>query len=918
LQALECEKQNMISQTLSHYRILERIGQGGMGEVYRAEDTNLSRQVAIKVLPDEFAHDAERLARFQREAQVLASLSHPNITTLYGLEESDGKRFIVMELVEGHTLAQRLLKGPMPVEEALEVCRQIAEGLEYAHEHGIIHRDLKPANIKLRPDGAVKILDFGLARALLPDAAAADVSHSPTITAAATRAGVILGTAAYMSPEQARGKTLDQRTDIWALGCVLYEMLTGRQAFQGDTISDTLAAVLRAEPAWGALPPGAGARVQDLLRRCLAKDPKQRLHAVADARLEIQAITSEPAGPAVASRADLARRPMAWRPLIAAGVVGSVLAALIIAGLLLLGVWPRESRDRAQALRLSVIHTEGSEVGVPAISPDGRRIAYRARRADGMPMLWVRDLESFEARPLPGTDDGFSPFWSPDSRHLGFFAGGFLKRVPADGGPVQVVVPVSWQGPVSGTWAPDDTIVFSQQDMQLFRVSAASHASTAKAAPATTRQGKDWSHYWPSFLPDGRRFLFTAKLWTSSGEASVQGICIGSLDSPDKIQRLLPDLSSAFYTPPGYIVFARDGTLCAVSFDLKSERLTGEPKHLGAAVAIDGLFYLIGASASGNGTLAVRPPPACGLSYFPEGGCASELRLVDRTGKVMNTTAGGRYGACAAAPDGRRVAVQEIDPRAGTSDVWLADMQTGARTPLTMTRGYAGAPVWSPDGTRLAYAYQPPGQVDDVYVKDLRNGQVTAVIESPAEFEHPVAWSHDGKCLLVWVGGYTHFKGLGVWSFASRTLKPFVNSDPEERGAVFSPDDRHVAFSSIESGRREVYVTTFPERRQTWPLTTEGGRVLSWSNDGREILVATLSGHIAAYPVSTEGGFTSGQPTILIRDLGSAARLSSASPDHSRILIHVSPDATKDKGEIRLLFNWAEALKQLPLGPASH
>ena len=270
----------------------------------------------------------------------------------------------------------------------------------------------------------------------------------------------------------------------------------------------------------------------------------------------------------------------------------------------------------------------------------------------------------------------------------------------------------------------------------------------------------------------------------------------------------------------------------------------------------------------------------------------------------------------AISPDGRRVAVQVIDPRAGTSDLWFVDVQTGSRSPLTMARGYAGGPVWSPDGTRLAYGYQPPGQLDDVYVKDLRNGQVTAVIESPAEVGHPVAWSHDGAHLLVLVGGYTHFKGLCVWSFASRTLTPFIDSQSEERGAVFSPDDRYVAFSSMESGRKEVYVTTFPERRQTWPLTMEGGRVLSWRNDGREILVATLSGHIAAYPVNTEGGFTSGQPTILIRDLGSAARYNSASPDHSRIVIRVSPDATKDKGEIRLLFNWAEALKPLRPGAA--
>jgi Tol biopolymer transport system component len=892
---------------LGVYNITAAIGEGGMGQVYRASDSRLKRQVAIKVLPASVAVDADRLARFQREAEVLASLNHPNIAAIYGLEESAGMTALVMELVEGDDLSQRIARGAMPPDEALPIAKQIAEALEAAHEQGIIHRDLKPANIKVRGDGTVKVLDFGLARAMDPSAASgANVANSPTLTAHATALGMIMGTAAYMAPEQAKGKTVDRRADIWAFGVVLYEMLTGRAAFVGDTVTDIIAAVVTREPDWTGLPAATPASIRRLLARCLDRDPKRRVRDIGDVRFEIDEAIARgssdvrPAesgsGPALLARRSRAGR-LAW------AVLGGALGASLTAGLAWSGVWPRTRPSESHPLRVSIVHTEGSEVAAPAISPDGRRVAYRARRGDGMPLLWVRDLASGESQPLAGTEDATMPFWSPDSRDLGFFTGGALKRVSAAGGPVRLVTDNvgPWTG-YGGAWAADGTIAVSRQ-AGLFRVSADGGAMTA----LTKLPSGDWAHFWPSFLPDGRRFLFTAKLFTRTAEASEQGIYLGSLDSP-KIERLLPDLSSAVYASPGYLVFAREGTLAAAPFDLAAGRVTGPPIAIGGAVATDAQFYFAGISASADGTLAVRPPPAV---VFPDSNALNvELRLVDRsgTGSRVATARLFSYVMALSPTDSRTLATSIQDLRTGTQDLSLVDLSKDRTEPMTTTRGFSGLPVWSADGKRLAYAYQPPGQIDDVYIKDLGTGAIQPVIETPKRGEHPVAWSHDGRSLLVFT--YDDDKAsLSSWSFASRTLTPFVGPGAVE-SAAFSPRDDYVAFASRESGRPEVYVTTFPDHRQKWPLTTEGGQVLSWSNDGREILVATLSGHIVGYPVSTDGGFSRGQPTTLVRDVGSAAAYSTATRDHSRIVIRVSPDAAKDKGEIRLLFGWQDALRQ--------
>ncbi|MEO5568298.1 MAG: protein kinase, partial [Gemmatimonadaceae bacterium] len=852
---------------LGVYDITAAIGEGGMGQVYRATDAKLKRQVAIKVLPPSLAVEADRLARFQREAEVLASLNHPNIAAIYGLEESGGVTALVMELVEGEDLSQRIARGAMPLDEVLPIATQIAQALEAAHEQGIIHRDLKPANIKVRGDGAVKVLDFGLAKAMDPARASGiNVANSPTLTAHATALGMIMGTAAYMAPEQAKGKAVDKRADIWAFGVVLYEMLAGRAAFAGDTVTDIIAAVVTREPDWTALPAATPASIRRLLARCLEKDPKRRLRDIGEVRFEIDETiarqsgdarsgesVSAPARIAGATRAGTLAWPVLW----------AALGASLAAGLAWSGVWSRPRPSESPPLRLSIVHTEGGEVAAPAISPDGRRVAYRARRGDGMPLLCVRDLVSGESQSLPGTEDATMPFWSPDSRDLGFYAGAALKRVSAAGGPVRLVADniSPWTG-YGASWAVDGTIAVGRQ-AGLFRVPADGGAM----APLTKLPSGDWAHFWPSFLPDGRRFLFTAKLWTRTAEASEQGVYLGSLDS-SKIERLLPDLSSAVYASPGYLVFAREGMLAAAPFDLAAGRVTGAPIAIGGAVATDGPFYFAGISASADGTLAVRPPPAV---VIPDSNTLNaELRLVDRRGTGSRVATPRLFSSfMALSPIGSPLAAAILDQRAGTQDLALMDLSKDRSEPLTPTRGFTGNPVWSADGKRLAYAYQPPGQIDDVYVKDIGTGVIQPVIETPTNGEHPVAWSHDGRSLLVFT--YDDDKAyLSAWSFPSRTLSRVVGPGACE-GAAFSPRDDYVAFTSQESGRCEVYVTTFPDHRRTWPLSTDGGWVLSWSYDGREILVATLSGHIVGYPVSTDGGFSLGQPTTLVRDVGSAA-----------------------------------------------
>jgi Tol biopolymer transport system component len=522
-------------------------------------------------------------------------------------------------------------------------------------------------------------------------------------------------------------------------------------------------------------------------------------------------------------------------------------------------------------------------------------------------MVWVRDLDLSTPRALAGTGDGKGVFWSPDSKHLGFIVGTILKVVSADGGPVREVVRNTRFG---ASWGANDVIVYADGGGQINRVDA----SGGQAVAVTTLQGPDWEHVSPSMLPDGRHFLFTAKHWAGLAEAGSQGIFLGSIEGPPDARQLLPELSSAVYAPPGYVVFARDGELMAAPFDLDAGEITGDPVALGETVAVDATRYIAGVSAAGDGTLAIRPPPAHALSAAAGAGAfEAELTLLNRDGSLAS-----RFGGLqlftymmAVAPDARSVVAQIQDPRTSASELWRFDVASGARTPMTSMRtsgGWAGSPVWSHDGTRLAYACQPPGILDDVCVRDMRTGVVTTVVESQTTWEHPRDWSFDDRYMLVAYDSYTASSQneLRVWSARTQVLSPYILSSQD---GVFSPDARFVAFTSTESGHDEVSVTTFPERQQTWPLTTDGGSVLSWSADGQEILVATFAGHIVAYPVSTSGGtFSAGPPHVLIRNVGLDARYARATGDHSRILTRTPKDADKDRGEIRLLFGWAGGL----------
>ncbi len=601
----------MIGQSISHYRILEKLGEGGMGEVYLAQDTTLKRDVAIKVLPERFTQDAERLARFEREAQLLASLNHPNIAAIHSFEHSDGVHFLAMELVEGETLAQRVAKGPLPVEEALEVCRQIAEGLEAAHESGVIHRDLKPANVNITPEGKVKILDFGLAKALEGEIPAADISHSPTRTGEMTSAGVILGTAAYMSPEQARGKPVDKRTDIWAFGCVLFEALTGRQEFGGETISDCIAKVLQKEPDWEALPEKTPWRIRDLLRRCLQKDPHDRLHHIADARIEIRQAQTEPVDPTLAQVTPVVASS-SWRWAILGGVI-----ALIgcIAGFLLWNLADDSPLPQATVAQFPVALPEGATLRARllALSLDGTQLVYAAHRG-GTPQLYLRALDELESKPIPHTEGGQQPFFSPDGKWVGFFSRDeqALKKVSLLGGTPQTLCEVKISR--GGSWGQDGTIVFGQRP-GIWRVSDAGGTPEELSGVGLG--------YFPQILPGGKAVLFRVP-----GEEGPN-IAVLSLETGEE-KVLIKRGSYPRYAPTGHLIYALDEKLLATPFDLKTLKVTGDSEPV-----LEGLWSFQGGleqyGISENGTLA----------YVPRGDPSSSgngLSWVDRQGEQQAVT----------------------------------------------------------------------------------------------------------------------------------------------------------------------------------------------------------------------------------------------------------------------------------------
>jgi serine/threonine protein kinase len=857
-----------IGTIISHYRIVKKIGKGGMGEVFQAKDQKLGRDVAIKVLPEEFAKDADRVARFQREAKLLASLNHPNIAAIYGLEEADGKRFLVLELVKGETLAQRLSKRPLPVEKALEICRQIAEGLEAAHEKGVIHRDLKPANVMITAGDKVKILDFGLAKALADETQSVDSSQSPTITEAMTKPGVVLGTAAYMSPEQAKGKAVDKRADIWAFGCILYECLTGKRVFEGETVTETLAAVLTREPNWQALPATTPPDIRVVLRRCLEKEMSRRFHHAADVRIEIEE------APDIGAAAAPPKRPwLAWGI-----VIVGVLAALTVSVL-----YFRQASVEAPETRLEINTPPTSDPTSIALSPDGRLLVFVAS-SEGQQKLWLRPLDAVTAQPLSGTEGATYPFWSPDSRSIGFFAGAKLKRIDIAGGPPQVLA----SAPLArgGTWNRDGVIVFVIATFPLHRVPDLGGDPVAITRLDPPRQSY---HSFPKFLPDGRRLLYFA-------EGADPGIYLTSLDSGET-RRLIVAESPGVYAPPGYLLFIRQATLFAQRFDAARGAVNGDPIPIANSVS--------GFSVSETGMLAYRTV-----------GGANRWRLAwfDRSGKEVGTLwAEFSTHNLELSPNGRRVAVDR-DVQGNTA-IWLIDAARGVPSRLTFNAAVDGRPIWSPDGSRIVFWSNRKGTIDLYQKASSGAGSEEPLLESALN-KYPQDWSPDGRFLLYLQRNPK--SGIDLWVlplFGERKPFPFSITSFDKDSGQFSPDGRWVAYHSNESGRFEVYVQPFPGPGGKWQVSTGGGIAPRWRRDGKELFYIAPDGKLMAAPIHAAGQTLDfGSPVSLFQtrivDGGSypLKQQYAVAPDGQRFLINIADESTASP--ITIVTNWARALKK--------
>ena len=873
--------------TIAHYRVTTKLGEGGMGEVWRATDTKLGREVAIKVLPQAFANDPDRMARFTREAQVLASLNHPNIATIHGVEE----RALVMELVPGPTLAERIAEGPIPLKEALPIAKQIAEALEYAHEHGIIHRDLKPANIKVTPEDRAKVLDFGLAKALANETAPGDPATSPTLTMRATMVGTIIGTAAYMSPEQAKGNCVDQRSDIWAFGCVLHEMLTGKAAFAGETISDILAAVIKEQPDLSATPP----HLRLVIEKCLRKDARIRWQAIGDVRIALDEAKPAPVEPGPARRSLLP-----WAVAAVAITLSAGLAAVHF----------REQTPRPELVRFQIQPPAKTNFGTAfALSPDGRHLAFNGAGADGRSLLWVRPLDSVDAKPLLGTEGAiFLPFWSPDSRFLVFATDGKLKKIEAGGGPPQAICDIP-QIVIGGSWSPAGVILFSSNSGPLFTVPATGGLAT----PFTKVEPQETFHSHPFFLPDGRHFVYTRHL----GQAGGTGIYAGSLDDKPEQQRSRRLVSAQFavYAPGaraehGFLLFLRDHTLMAQAFDTGRLAMEGEAMPVADPVSqyvSRGLF-----SASATGALAYQTGSATG----------NRIVWSDRQGAVLSDVgADGAYGEPQISPDGGRMAVRRMEPQTANVDIWLGDLSRGGSTRFTFDPAPDNRPVWSPDGSQIAFASSRSGTFDLYRKSSSGTGTEELLYHHSSEPSYPYSWSPDGRFLIY--GKVSAETGYDLWLLPNPgdatpgKETPFLKTEFRETAAQFSPDGRWVAYVSDASGRPEIYVRPFPPPRNgggQWMISTGGAVQPRWNRNGKELFYFSGS-KLMAVEVAATPAFQAGVPKMLfdapIFTAGDVmAGISwDVSRDGKRFLL-VTQSGKSGAEPITVVLNWAAGLKK--------
>jgi len=808
---------------VGHYEIREPLGKGGMGEVYRAFDPKLGREVAIKILPEAFAQDVDRLARFEREARVLASLNHPNIAAIYGVED----RALVMELVEGEMLC-----GPLPVETALNYARQIAEALEAAHEKGIIHRDLKPANIKITPAGVVKVLDFGLAKAVEEPSATGDPTNSPTLTISPTRAGLILGTAAYMAPEQAKGRAADRRADIWAFGVVLYEMLTGKQLFTGDSAGEILASVIKEEPKLDVLP----ASVRPIVERCLRKDVKKRWQAIGDVR-----IAMEEAGTEVPQRPEAHAPKLAW----------AVAAVFAVAALVVSFLHFREATPPQLTLRYTIAAPENSRVHSFAISPDGRYVAIAAAVQGKRQRLWLRALDTLQAQELPGTEDAAYPFWSPNSRFIGFFAQGKLKKIAASGGLVQSLCDAA--NGRGGSWSTmagsgEDVIVFSPGGGNQVAIQQVPAAGGVPTDVSTTKG----NYFLPIFLPGGRHFLYLV-----SGTNLPKGdIYLGSLDRNEN-RRVLADVSQVVFAPSaagnstGHLLFVRQNTLMAQPFDARRAQTSGNAVPIAENVSVP----------QGGPFTPMRVSENSVLVYWTGGAEAvmNEIVWFDRTGKRLGSVgAPGSLSMPSISPDEKAVAFMRITS-SSTSDLWLWDLVRGTETRLTSNASHNVGPSWAPRGNRIVFRSDRGGGVGDLYqVSASGSSQAELLLATPLG-KVDSEWSRDGRFIVysesdpktkfdVWV--------LPVGDDAPAGRKPiaFLQTEFNELQGQMSPDGHWMAYVSDESGSQEVYVRQFPAAEGKWRISTAGGIQPRWRRDSRELFFVSPDGKMNAVTVKAVTG----------------------------------------------------------------
>ncbi len=885
----------MIGQTLGHYRIEEQLGAGGMGVVYRATDSKLGRQVAIKVLPESFAKDPERLARFQREARMLAALNHPNIAAIHGLEESGGTHYLVLEYVPGNTL-----EGPLPLAEALRVASQIAEAFEAAHEKDIVHRDLKPANVKVTPEGKVKVLDFGLAKAVTAQPTDATVSQAGE----GTQLGAVMGTAGYMSPEQARGLPVDKRCDIWAFGCVLYETLTGRRAFGGRTLSDSIAAVLAGEPDWEALPVETPPHVRALLRRCLQKDLGRRQRDIGDARLELE--ETRPGDEATGRGGESRSR---WRALTVAA--GSLLLGALLAGVV---GWSLRPKGPPAAVARFAVDLPPNEIVTfdhapsAVLSPDGTRLLYSATSAGGGRQLYLRRLDQLEAKPIPGTAGARNPFFSPDGQWVAFWQNFKLRKLALSGGAPVALTDVESIG--GSHWAPDGTILVSGYPEGVWRIPAG--GGTRREVTDVDASKGERSHRLPQLVPGGKAVLFTI---APEGVETYDDarIAVQSLETGDR-KILIEGGTGARYSPTGHIVYARGGALLAAPFDVQRLRLTGTPVPV-----LEGVFQSLGTgtvhfSLSDDGTLAYVPGSAVGAGRVPV--------WVDRQGREETLALPSRaYLHPRISPDGRQLAI-EIE---GTShNSFIYDVARGVLSKFS-TDGTSHWPLWTPDGKRLTFRSWRTAGFTMWWAPADRSGAEERLADGTRQ--SAASWSPDGR-----VVAFTQLDpetGADLWVLevgGGRKPVPFLRTKFNEGSPRFSPGPKGaplwIAFSSNESGRNEVYVQAYPGPGARTQVSSEGGFDPVWTRSGRELFYRS-GNKMMAVAVTTGAAFSAGRPQMLWERFyahglssvcgapGPSSSNYDVTPDGQRFLMIKENEQDGRYTRIHVVLNWAEELKRI-------